>query len=195
MIVKHVPEPDLVSRLVNGDEKAFREVFDRFHRGIYRLAFNLLKDKAQSEEIVQETFLHFWLTRESLDIQQPLAPLLYVIARRQVIDAWRKAVKTTDYRKKVHRFMATVHNDTEDLMQIKELEQITKEVLQKLTEQQRHVFELSRYEGLSYEEIAKRLHISKNTVKYHLVNALKVMREHFNKHDVLYGYFLFLYMI
>lgn len=188
---KYFPEPDLSRRLSEGDETAFREVFDRFHRRIYHFALGFLKDKDQSEEIVQDTFLHFWLHREKLDHQYPIAPYLFTIARRTVIDAWRKAASAESFRERVGRIMETLHNDTEERIWADDLERIANEGLSRLNEQQQQVFTLSRYEGLSYDEIAERLQISKNTVKYHLVNALKIMRVHFNKHDVMYTYVVY----
>ncbi len=192
MAIRHFPEPELCSRLADGDEQAFREVFDRFHRKIFQFAFNFLKDNAQSEEIVQDTFLNFWLHRETLNPDQPIAPFLFTIARRVLIDTWRKAAASERFREQVRLFMDASNNATEELIFKNELEHVVQDVLSRLSDQQQEVFTLSRYEGLSYEEIAERMHISKNTVKYHLVNALKALRTHFGKHDVLY-FFIFLF--
>ena len=190
MTIKHIPEPDLCRRISAGDELAFREVFDRFHRKIYQFAFNFLKSKERSEEIVQDTFLSFWLYRERIDVDQPIAPFLFTIARRTLTDAWRKAAVSERFREEVRLYMDGASNDTEEKVLMGELEQITQDALGKLSAQQQEVFALSRYEGLSYDEIAERMHISKNTVKYHLVNALKVIRTHFSEHDILYIYAL-----
>jgi len=191
MAMKHFPEPDLVYRLRAGDERAFREVFDRFYRRIYQFAFSFLREKAKSEEIVQDTFLNFWLHRETLNPNAPIAPLLFTIARRTLVDAWRKAVTSDSFRRRLLEKLELTNNDTEERIFASELERITQDAFNKLNNQQRQVFTLSRYEGLSYEEIAERLHISKNTVKYHLVAALKILRNHFGKHDILYVYFLY----
>ena len=191
MVIKHLPEPNLCHRLSNGDEGAFREVFDRFHPKVYQFAFNFLKDKEQSEEIVQDTFLNFWLHRETLDPNKPIAPLLFTIARRTLVDVWRKAAASEKFRERIHQFMELASNETEESVLAGDLERITEDALSKLSEQQQEIFKLSRYEGLSYDEIAERLHISKNTVKYHLVNVLKILRAHFHKHNILYVYFLY----
>lgn len=191
MNIRHIPEPDLSRRLTEGDEMAFRVVFDSFHRKIYQFAFGFLKDKEQSEEIVQDTFLGFWMHRETLNPDQPVAPLLFTIARRSLIDAWRKAAASAKFRQRIHQYMTFSSNETEEAVFAGDLERMTNEAFEQLNEQQQLVFQLSRDEGLSYAEIADRLHISKNTVKYHLMNALKIMRAHFSKHGVLYFYFLY----
>lgn len=193
MMVKYLPELDLVKRLSEGDEKAFRIVFDRFHGKIYQFAFSFLKDKDQSEEIVQDTFLSFWLNRENLDCRQPVAPYLFTIARRTLIDAWRKAANLDSFRQRIYKIATVINNDTLDTIFLNDLERVVNEGLLQLNKQQQQIYDLSRHEGLSYEEIAVRLKISKNTVKYHLVNALKIMRTHLSENDILYTVLYILY--
>src|SRR5690606_28645294 len=167
-------------------------LFDRFHGKIYQFAFNFLKNKEQSEEIVQHTFLNFWLNRSKLDPDRPIAPYLFTIARRMLTDAWRKAAASSRFREYIQQRMELVTNETEERILSDELANITRDALNKLSEQQHQVFTLSRQEGLSYEEIAERLHISKHTVKYHLINALKIIKAHFHKHDIIF-FLLFLF--
>src|SRR5690606_17743442 len=136
MDIKHFPEPVLVRRLSEGNEEGFREVFNRFHRKIYQFAFSFLKDKAHSEEIVQDTFLNFWLHREHLDPNAPIAPLLFTIARRILVDAWRKAASSENFRKKLINMLELSTNDTEDRLFAVELERITQDAMNQLNEQQ-----------------------------------------------------------
>lgn len=180
-----IPEPDLCRRIVCGDERAFKEVFDRFHRKIHRFVFSIVKDKELSDEIVQETFVTFWLHRETLDPAKPFAALLFTIARRAVIDHWRKAAASDSFRERVRQSMKTTTNETEEQIAVNETLRLTEEAVAKLNGQQQAIFTLSRDEGLSYDEIADRLKISRNTVKYHLVNALKTIRTHLANNDVL----------
>lgn len=184
MTIKHIPEPELCRLLLEGDEHAFRILFERFHRKIFQFAFNFLKCKDQSEEIVQQTFLRFWQTRSQLDPKRPLAPLLFTIARRVLIDTWRKQAASERFRENVVRYMNMTTNETEERIYSSDLARITEEALGKLSEKQYKVFTLSRYEELSYDDIAERLCISKHTVKYHLVNALKIIKEYLKKHDM-----------
>lgn len=185
-MMKHLPEPNLVKRLTESDENAFRIVFDEFHHRIFLFAFSFLKDKALSEEIVQVTFMNFWIHRNNLEIHKPIAPYLFTIARRTLIDAWRKSANSEIFRQRVYSKMTATNNQTEETVFLRDLERIVNIGLNKLNQHQQEVFKLSRHEGLSYEEIAERLQISKNTVKYHLVNALKVMRAHLSENNVTY---------
>ena len=192
-MIQHRPEPELCRRLINGDERAFHDIFNRFQPKIFQFAFNFIKDKEQSEEIVQNTFLNFWLHRERLDPCQPLAPLLFTIARRTMVDAWRKAASSDRFREHILRHMKSASNETEESILLGDLQQITRDALSQLNLHQQEVFRLSRDEGLSYEEISDRLGVSKHTVKYHLVNALRVLKAHFRRHDIHYLYFLYFF--
>lgn len=184
----------LVDRLHQGDETAFRLIFDRLHRKIYLFAYHFLKDKSQSEEIVQDTFLNFWLHREKLDRLRPIEPYLFTIARRTVTDYWRKAATAENFRNQLYQRMEVSRNDTEEVVLLKDLQRITEEGLQMLSYQQQQIFRLSRFDGLTYEEIAEKMQISKDTVKYHLVNAMKKLREHFEKYDVIYIIWLVIFI-
>lgn len=186
MVIRHLPEPELCLRLRNGEERAFREIFDRFHHRIYNFGMHFLKDHAQSEEIVQITFLQFWMYRENLDPQHAIAPLLFTIARRTLIDAWRKAASTQKFRMRIRGLVQPSANVTDEQILAGDLDRMTQAAIGKLNEHQQKVFKLSRLDGLSYDEIAQRMQISRNTVKYHLGNALRTLRSHLGKEGVHY---------
>jgi len=184
--VKHRDDSKLVSRLKQGDPSAFEAVFQAHHWKIYQYALRLLRDESLSEDIVQDTFLHFWLHCSTLEDHRSIVPYLYVIARRTIIDHWRKAATSKAFLDRLFQRIQTSDNTTEEKINANELTYITETGLQQLSAQQRAVFMLSRDEGLTYQQIADRIQISRDTVKYHLVNALKILREHFQQHGVIY---------
>ncbi len=194
MFIKHLPEPELSRRLADGDETAFRELFDRYHKKILAFAHNFLKDRDASLEVVQDTFLTFWMHRQKLDPDKPIAPLLFVIARRTLVDVLRKLATSQKFRQSVLQYMEIASNATEQYILANELARITEEAMCKLTRQQQEIFVMSRDMGLSYQEIGEKLHISSNTVKYHLVNAMKTLRAHLAKHDISYILFLYFFL-
>jgi RNA polymerase sigma-70 factor (ECF subfamily) len=69
---------------------------------------------------------------------------------------------------------------TEDLMALKEVQSQLQQALAKLSFQQKLVFTLSREKGLKYDEIAAELNISPSTVKNHMIDALRIIRQHFH---------------
>lgn len=186
-------DTDLTISLKNSDESAFREVFDRYHRKVYQFAYSFLKDKEQSEDIVQEAFLNFWMYRENLSLNLPIAPLLFTMTRRVIINYWKKCASSNKFKQQLLISLEEADNNTEAYAISRDIERISEEALQLLTVQQREIFLLSREEGLTYAEIADRLHISRHTVKYHLTNALDIFRQHFAKYGILYTYFVTFY--
>ncbi|NGM60821.1 RNA polymerase sigma-70 factor [Sphingobacterium sp. SGG-5] len=190
---EYVDDKNLAISLRNSDKEAFREVFDRYHRKVYQFAYSFLKDSAQSEDVVQEAFLQFWLYRQNLAVDVPIAPLLFTMTRRVILNYWRKCATSDKFRQQLLQAFEQASNDTEAYVVSRDIERISEEALQLLTEQQRTIFLLSREEGLTYAEIAEQLHISRNTVKYHLTNALNTFRQHFAKYGILYSYFVLFY--
>lgn len=187
--------PTVIRQLRQGSETAFRAVYDQLHKPVYRMVFSLLKNREQSEEIVQEAFVSLWVNRAKLNDHQPLTPYLYLAARRMTIDAFRKAAAENGLKDRLFSPAAGFSNATEERVLEADLERLVEKAVQELPPQQQIVFSMSRVEGLSHSEIAERLHISRNTVKNHLVGALKTLRSHFSKHDIHYGYFLFFLLL
>jgi RNA polymerase sigma-70 factor (family 1) len=181
---------DVLTRLKNGDEAAFSAIYDRHYREIYNFIFTFLKQKQLAEELLQETFLTIWIQRERIDPLQPLEPLLFTICRRKVLDNFRRITSTEALKQQLLLTMQGMANDTEEAIFYNDTIAFTNNALERLPRQQQVVFKLSRLEGLSYDEIAERTHLSKNTVRNHLVAALKTLRLHFEEHGVIYLFLL-----
>lgn len=159
-----------------GDERAFREAFDYYSSKLYNYSFSFLKNREQAEEVVQEVFLNLWVSRERLDVQFPLAPLLYTMARRTTLNVLRGVARSHTAMEKLWSDMRHVSNETEETIFLDDLQSFTEKVLKTLPPQQQQIFRMSRQQELSYDEIAENLNISRNTVKNHLVSALRTIR-------------------
>lgn len=175
-----------IRRLSKGDEAAFKLVYEQFSERVYRLAFRFLKDREQSEEIVQEAFLHLWLSRERLDENGNMWLYLYVIAKRLCLNSLREIHKSTDLFNRLLINIKEASSSTEDEIIAADMERLAEELVSKLPKQQQLIFRLSRTEGLSHKEIANKLHISPNTVKNHIVEALKTLKANLKSSDLIY---------
>lgn len=193
MSLNLTPDYAVLSRFRNGDEEAFRTIYEKYYHRVYWFAFSFLKNKEQSEEILQETFLNTWTNRKKLDDTLPLEPYLFTVCKRLVLDAFRKATSTSKLRATMLARIEEMHNTTEDNIIFSDLMKFTENAISSLPKQQQTIFRLSRFEGLSYEEIAKQLNISKHTVKNHLVAALKTIKDQFEHQGILYSLFILLY--
>lgn len=191
MIRKFVDE-HAIQQLIAGDHATFTAVYEWYGQKVYRLAFRFLKDREQSEEIVQETFINLWLSREKLDLSGDLWLYLYVIAKRLSLNALRQIGKSSVLLEKLLYRISDLHNSTEESIIAQDLEHYTQELISRLPAQQQLVFRLSRIEGLSHKEIAEQLDISPNTVKNHMVEALKTLKKHLKYADF---WFLIVFLI
>jgi len=174
-------DSELISRLREGDESAFRIIFELYFPKLYNFSFRFLKDKEQSQEVVQEVFLKLWLNRVKLDKQYPIAPYLYTITRRLTLNMLRQTVSSQAAMDNLWHNVQKVSDETEEVILLNDLERFTEQALVKLPKQQQLVFRMSRQQELSYDEIAEELHLSRNTIKNHLVAALKTLRTQFSK--------------
>lgn len=173
-------DADLILRLKAGDESAFKMVFDTWFKKLYYFSFRYLKNREQAEEIVQETMMQLWVTREKLDDRYPISPYLYTIARRLSLNSLRQIATSKLASERHFAHMKDAVNTTEEALGLAELKRITEEALLLMPRQQQQVYRMSRNEGLSLDEIAAVLGIVKNTVKKHLSEALKAIRKHFS---------------
>lgn len=186
-------EKSYVIRIKNEDQSAFRELYNIYGKRLYNFAYRFLKNKEQSEEIVQESFLNLWLNRNKLKEQYPIGPYLFTIGRRLTLNALRHATTSKESLERLWESLTYIHNEAEEQILFNNLQEFAATAYSNLPKQQQLVFRLSREEGLSYDEIADRLKISRNTVKNHLVAALKNLRVQFTQSDI--SYFLFLCFI
>ena len=86
-----------ISQLKEGSEQAFSELYMRFSNKLYGFALAQTKNTSLAEDIVQETFMKLWNTREQLDCYGNVHALLFTIARNLIIDSFRKQIAKIDF--------------------------------------------------------------------------------------------------
>jgi RNA polymerase sigma-70 factor (family 1) len=158
------------------DAATFERVFREYHAMLCRYALTLLHDTDQAEEVVQDVFFKIWEKRESLTITSSIKSYLFRAIHNTAINLLvkkNKEIRMEDAPLKiVHQISPPVAD-----MQTKEMEKAIANALQKLPEQCRKVFELSRFGELKYSEIAATLNISIKTVENQMGKALRIMRQ------------------
>ena len=180
-------ENDLLVRIAEGDEKAFGTIFHHYRHRIYSYAFHLSGSSGQSDELVQEVFVKVWLNRDKIPHLLRFDNWLFTIARNQVFDMLKGMAKEASARRQMADLLDPESNCVEDQVLSKENEERLQQALDRLSPRQRLIFTLSRHQGMKHEEIASHLRISRHTVKTHLVQALKTLRDvlHFHSEILL----------
>lgn len=183
---KNIEEKNLMQRLTKGDEIAFELLFYRYRGKVGNFIRKSLPPAADLEETVHEIFLRIWMNKEKIEADRPFGSYLFRIARNIVIDELRKGINHSIYLNEGTFTAELGLNDTDSRIEEKELESWFKAILNKLPEKRKDIFLMSRFEDLSYKEIASKLKISENTVDTQIRRTLQFFREELKKIRVLF---------
>jgi len=173
--------PELLIRLRNGDILAFDELYRLYSHKLFSFVFRILKDEADSDDIVQEVFLKIWEHREKLLDCKLLNSFIFTIAYNNSISLIRKRISSTKYIEYLRDLSVNQpQGNFRTEIELIELKNQIENLISHLPERQKQVFLMHRKKGLTYPEIAGELEISKNTVENHMVKAMKYLRRNLN---------------
>ncbi len=181
-----IDEQQLLRQVSDGDEAAFRVLFDQYRGKLFTYILKLSDSREMAEDTVHDVFLKIWEGRETLNTVENLNAYLFRIAHNQACNGFRRMAKETLIMAELQKCAVDQADfDSENRVIQKEISEIIARFVNRLTPQQRIVFLLSREEGLKQEEIACKLNISINTVKNHMVEALKFLRKELGQNYAL----------
>jgi len=169
-------ESVLIQLISQGDETAFREVFDHFNKKLYNYTIKITDDDDLAEEIVMDAFVKVWCNRHKLCDIHSLDAYLFTLVKNQAFSELKRRAHEAFIIKNLSKSRTEYHDSTEETIISNEYQQILNNAINQLPPQQRIVYGMSRDEGLKYDEIADQLSLSKNTVKSHLKKALYTIR-------------------
>lgn len=168
--------PELLKKVANGDEAAFKQVYEYYFPKIQGFAFRVLHDDEYAKEIAQEVMLTIWQMGDRLvDIQNPDA-FFKTLSKRRTIDAWRRLQIERTAEQAIQANWKEINHETEERIILDETRQIIEEAVRLLPPRQRMVYQLCQQQGLKYEEAARQLDIAPGTVQTHMKLALKFLR-------------------
>jgi len=156
---------ELASLLIDGDQKAYAQLYDRFKGILYVHAYRILQDREDAKDIVQELFTVLWVKRSSLVFKTGIASYLYTSVKNRVFDKISSKKVASRYFESLRDFTLDEGYSTDDIIQEKELSALIEKEIAALPDKMRQIFELSRKGNLSHKEIASQLVLSDKTVK------------------------------
>lgn len=169
-----------ISLLRIGDKRAFEEIYNEFFGVHYHLCLQYLHDEKAAEEIVQDTFLKLWEIKETLNEQINIRSFLYTITKNNCLNYLRnqkismKHIENIKYLEMQFNYEAL--EKLGNYIQFEELRNKIEDALASLPEEVGETFRLSRFEELTYKEIAEKQNISIKTVEARISKALRILR-------------------
>ena len=169
-----------IERWLEGDESAFKGVVNHYYHQMYAFALQMVHNREDTEELVMNAFLRLWQHKNRVVYVSRPDEYLFGILRREVVAYARKRVLVAEPIENIElEDLGTVEHPE---FTIQELRAKYQAALGRLTPRQREVFQLSREQELTQQEISNTTGLSINTVGNHMNAALKVFRKEMNEY-------------
>lgn len=177
----------LVARAASGDKEAYRALVERYQHRVYSIAFEIVRNREDAEDVAQESFVKTYLSLKDFKGESSFFTWLYRIVYNMALDVRRRSARrggdavefneiTTPASASIAAPLGHVEGPQEAALN-KERAKVIKQVLGEISEEHRTVMMLREVEGLSYDEIAKVVGISKGTVMSRLHYARKALQK------------------
>ena len=168
-----------VEKLKKGDYNAYTLLMNNYYKNLCGYANLFTKDPSRSEDIVQNVFVKLWVYRKKVDSNIPIKRYLHKSVYNEFIDQYRKNKSVISLEEKHLRTINTIIDDNS--FDIEKLMTRVNNEIEKLPEKCKKVFILNKKEGLTHDEIAEYLQISKKTVEGHITRAFKILNQKLGK--------------
>lgn len=168
-------EKELLLRVATGDERAFEQLMEAYHVGVYHAVYRLSGNQWMAEEVVQDLFLKIWLKRTVLTDVTHFRTWLNTIAENMTLNAIKQSLrKKNDVKNWVSEFYTELKVD--GAREEGYFTEILREAVERLSPRQRQAYEYIKEQGYQREEAAREMQVSPETVKTHLEQALRNIR-------------------
>jgi RNA polymerase sigma-70 factor (ECF subfamily) len=173
-----VADRDLVERAAAGDERAMTDLYDRYGTLVYAVAYRIVGQRADAEEVVVEAFAQAWREAARFEVGRgSVAAWLTAIARSRALDLVRARGRRERLAAGATAQDAAGQAGADDQVEEDERRRMVRQALESLSPPQRQAIELAFFEGLSQSEIAERLNEPLGTVKTRVRLGMQKLRE------------------
>ena len=168
--------------LRRSDHAAYAALFDATYDALFRYAWTFTRDEAAACDVLQDVYLKLWRVRTRIDPDRSVKALLYQMARNYALNHQRSLRRhpldprdASTYEPAAEPFEAA--------LDARDLGEHIRSWVEAMPARRREAFQLSRYEGLSHQEIARVMGLTPKTVNNHVVLALQYLRERLREHE------------
>ena len=161
--------------LARDDRSAFDALYLKYATKTEEFLYRMLKDHSEAEDITQDIFLKIWRNRTSIGAVDAFGPYLFRMARNAVYDRFDNRSVRENYARGAS--LLPEYELPDSAIDSRDLLLLIRMVVEKMPEQRRRIFRMSREEGLSNDQIAEQLSISRRTVENQISRALAELRK------------------
>ena len=166
----------LVKALKEGNQLAFSIVYKTYAAQTFSLAFKYLLNKELAEDAVQNLFLKLWLKKEEIDETKPINRYLFTMLKNYLLNTLRDSKKNIYLLEDCLSMVLELEDNSQNENLKQEQMNIIQQALEQLSPQRRKVFEMKVSGKYSNQEIADKLNLSINTIKFQYSQSLKQIR-------------------
>lgn len=171
-----IRDKNILRKIQKGDIKSFESLFHRYYPGMCLYARSLVKKDSIAEEMVQDVFYNIWKNRLNFMLTSGWHQYLFKAVYNNSMQYLRKMSRESSFEESHMNEIVSSFTDPSEVYNYEELTININRVLENLPERTGEIFRLSRFEGLSYKEIAEKLSISVKTVEANMGKALRTFR-------------------
>ena len=182
-------------KIRQGDIAAFEKVFREQYEALFHFAYRFIQNREEAEEVVQDVFVNLWEKRQNLHIQTSVSAYLYAAVRNRALNVVKSAYRRQTSPLEITDSGPALEISLENKSDQEELMALVQRGIEGLPEKCRLIFTLSRQAGLTYDEIAAELGVSKETIKSQIKIALKKLRDFMKRHGHVLDFSLALWTL
>jgi RNA polymerase sigma-70 factor (ECF subfamily) len=167
----------LIEKLKSGYPDSFSVIFSAYYKDLVFFAYSFTHELPSAEDIVQDTFVKLWEEREKLNVTVSLKAILLKTIQNKCIDWHRHRQILNNHSSYIINNTPLYEYYTDNYLLRSEMEEMIEIALTQIPEKVREAYELHRFEGLKYKEIADKLNVSIRTVEVRISKALELLRK------------------
>ncbi|MFI3319915.1 MAG: RNA polymerase sigma-70 factor [Rikenellaceae bacterium] len=181
---------DIIKLVKRGNTQAFTEVYNRYHKLLYVVAYRYLRSSVKAEDAVQHTFVRVWERRELLNVDMNIKNYLFTITKNHVLNTIRNESSALARNYEISQS----DNSDSGFFEVFERDDMWRHIhrcIDSLPEPKKSICLLKIREHLSNKEIANNLGLTIDSVKSHYYAATRQLREMLGKILILLIFTLF----
>jgi RNA polymerase sigma-70 factor (ECF subfamily) len=177
MLYNLTNEADLIARLQAGEKNAFDVIYKYYWESLYVFARRRTKTDEDAKDLIQDLFVSLWLKRQELTINASLKAYLFISLRNRIINYLQACLTRKEYLAILSQMNQEIGDtSTDNKVAENEILFLLEKSISQLPDKMKEIFELSRRNGFTAEEISTHLNISSQTVRNQVSNAIKRIR-------------------